>query len=415
MNPSNLQVNREGGHIRIAGDLVPGSFRPVLAALHQATRVKGFEDVKLDFSDTTLAFPGPMLAVLATCGRLRDEFDVDLTVIRPTEGRLRRLFSNANWAHLAAPRKFERSTWQPTDVLPARRFTSPEEQEEIVRQINDAILSSSAELTRRDLAAFEWTVFEVVDNVLRHADCSQGGLVQLSQYPARQQLEFVVADGGRGIPRAMRTTRPGISDVEALELSIERGITSTAEGMGHGLFGTHQASNVGTGTFAIHSGYASIGSESGARDESTPVSGTLVIVRLDYSEPEALWRALENPERLDSADYVELRYEDATDDVLNFVVRKEAGSVGSRFSGRSTRTKIENLMTMYPDYPINVDFDGVSIVSSSFADEFLGKLFVRIGALRFMNAIRLRGVCPTVRSVVDQAILQRVKHDAETG
>ena len=72
-------------------------------------------------------------------------------------------------------------------------------------------------------------------------------------------------------------------------------------------------------------------------------------------------------------------------------------------------------MTMYPDYPINVDFDGVSIVSSSFADEFLGKLFVRIGALRFMNAIRLRGVCPTVRSVVDQAILQRVKHDAETG
>ncbi len=415
MNPSNLQVNREGGHIRIVGDLVPGSFRPVLAALHQATRVKGFEDVKLDFSDTTLAFPGPMLAVLATCGRLRDEFDVDLTVIRPTEGRLRRLFSNANWAHLAAPRKFERSTWQPTDVLPARRFTSPEEQEEIVRQINDAILSSSAELTRRDLAAFEWTVFEVVDNVLRHADCSQGGLVQLSQYPARQQLEFVVADGGRGIPRAMRTTRPGISDVEALELSIERGITSTAEGMGHGLFGTHQASNVGTGTFAIHSGYASIGSESGARDESTPVSGTLVIVRLDYSEPEALWRALENPERLDSADYVELRYEDATDDVLNFVVRKEAGSVGSRFSGRSTRTKIENLMTMYPDYPINVDFDGVSIVSSSFADEFLGKLFVRIGALRFMNAIRLRGVCPTVRSVVDQAILQRVKHDAETG
>lgn len=415
MNPSNLQVNREGGHIRIVGDLVPGSFRPVLAALHQATRVKGFEDVKLDFSDTTLAFPGPMLAVLATCGRLRDELDVDLTVIRPTEGRLRRLFSNANWAHLAAPRKFERSTWQPTDVLPARRFTSPEEQEEIVRQINDAILSSSAELTRRDLAAFEWTVFEVVDNVLRHADCSQGGLVQLSQYPARQQLEFVVADGGRGIPRAMRTTRPGISDVEALELSIERGITSTAEGMGHGLFGTHQASNVGTGTFAIHSGYASIGSESGARDESTPVSGTLVIVRLDYSEPEALWRALENPERLDSADYVELRYEDATDDVLNFVVRKEAGSVGSRFSGRSTRTKIENLMTMYPDYPINVDFDGVSIVSSSFADEFLGKLFVRIGALRFMNAIRLRGVCPTVRSVVDQAILQRVKHDAETG
>ncbi|MCZ0934908.1 MAG: DUF4325 domain-containing protein [Gemmatimonadetes bacterium] len=415
MNPGSLHVEREGGHIRIAGDLVLGSFRVVLAAMHQATQVKGFTAVKLDFSDAKLAFPGPMLAVLATCARLRDELDVDFTLIRPAEGKLRRLFTNANWAHLATPGKFERSTWQPTDVLPARRFMSPDEQEEIVSQINDAVLSSSAELTKRDLAAFGWTVFEVVDNVLRHADCSQGGLVQLSQYPARQQLEFVVADGGRGIPRAMRTTMPRISDAKALELSIERGVTSTAEGMGHGLFGTHQASSVGAGHFEIHSGYASIGSDTGARDESIPVTGTLVVVRLDYSEPEALWRALEHPERLDSADYVELRYEDATDDVLNFVVRKEADSVGSRFSGRSTRTKIEKLMAMYPNYPINVDFDGVSIVSSSFADEFLGKLFVRIGALRFTNAIRLRGVCPTVRSVVDQAILQRVKHDAENG
>ena len=190
MNPGSLHVEREGGHIRIAGDLVLGSFRVVLAAMHQAAQVKRLTDVKLDFSDAKLAFPGPMLAVLATCARLRDELDVDFTLIRPAEGKLRRLFSNANWAHLATPGKFERSTWQPTDVLPARRFTSPDEQEEIVSRINDAVLSSSAELTKRDLAAFGWTVFEVVDNVLRHADCPQGGLVQLSQYPARQQLEL---------------------------------------------------------------------------------------------------------------------------------------------------------------------------------------------------------------------------------
>ena len=68
---------------------------------------------------------------------------------------------------------------------------------------------------------------------------------------------------------------------------------------------------------------------------------------------------------------------------------------------------------MYPSYPIHVDFDGISVISSSFADEFLGKLFVRIGALRFMTAIQLRGVSPTVRSVLDRAILQRVQQEAK--
>ena len=413
MNPGNLRVNRDGGLIKIAGDLTLGSFRRLLAAIHQATEEKGFADITLDFSATASAFPAPMCALLAICARLRDERDVDLTLIRPTEGKLRRLFANANWAHLATSRKFEGSTWQPTDVMPARRFSSPEEQENIVRQIVDAVLSSPAGLTRRDLAAFEWAVFEIADNVLRHADSPQGGFVQLSQYPTRQQVEFVVADAGRGIPQTMRTTRPGLSDAEALGLSIERGITSTEAGMGHGLFGTQQASRVGTGSFAIHSGYASIGSESGLRDETIPVVGTLVVVRLDYSEPEALWQALEDRDRFDSADYVELRYEDETDDVLNFVVTKEVGSVGSRFSGRSARTKIENLLAMYPSYPIHVDFDGISVISSSFADEFLGKLFVRIGALRFMTAIQLRGVSPTVRSVLDRAILQRVQQEAK--
>ncbi len=414
MNPSSLQVDRDDGRVRIAGDLNLGSFRRVLAAVHQVTSDKGFTDITLDFSGTTSAFPGPMLAVLATCARLRDEQDVNFSLIRPTDRRLRRLFFNANWAHMAAPQKFERSTWEPTHVMPARRFTSPAEQDDIVNRIVDAVLSSPADLTRPNLAAFEWTVNEITDNVLQHADSAQGGVVQLSQYPKKQQVEFVVADAGQGIPETMRTTRAGMSDAEALNLSIERGITRDKDlGQGNGLFGTHQVSRVGTGRFAIHSGYASIGSDFGTREETILVVGTLVVVRLDYSDPEALWRALGAGDRLDTGDYVENRYEDKTDDVLNFVVRHEAGSVGSRSAGRLARAKLENLMSMYPGYPANVDFDGISVVSSSFADEFLGKLFVRIGALRFMSAIRLRKVGPSVQSVLDRAILQRVQQEAE--
>ena len=76
---------------------------------------------------------------------------------------------------------------------------------------------------------------------------------------------------------------------------------------------------------------------------------------------------------------IENRCEDDSDDVLHFVVQSEASSVGSRSSGRLARAKIENLMAMYPNYPVNIDFGDISVVSSGFADEFLGKLFVRMG------------------------------------
>lgn len=52
------------------------------------------------------------------------------------------------------------------------------------------------------------------------------------------------------------------------------------------------------------------------------------------------------------------------------------------------RTKLENLMRMYSGYPVNLVFADITVVSSSFADEFVGKLFVRMGALRFTREIR---------------------------
>lgn len=121
MNPSNLHVSRDGGNVRVAGNLVVDSVGRVLATMHQA-RKRGFASITLDFSATTLAFPGPVLAVLAACIRLRDEYDVDVSLVRPADGSLRRLFANANWAHLAAPQQFAQSAWHPASVLPASRF-----------------------------------------------------------------------------------------------------------------------------------------------------------------------------------------------------------------------------------------------------------------------------------------------------
>ena len=207
MNAPPLQVSSEGGRIEIAGRLDLTSFRRLLATIHQTVADQGFGEVTLDFSDTTRAYPGPMLAVLASCVRLHDESDVEFFLVRPNDRKLRRLFSNANWAHIVSPDRFAPSGWQPTSVMPARWFTSPDEQHQIVDRIIDAVLSSPAELTRSSLAAFEWAVNEITDNVLQHAGSPQGGLVQLNHYPSVHWLEFAVADAGKGIPDTIGTTR----------------------------------------------------------------------------------------------------------------------------------------------------------------------------------------------------------------
>jgi len=55
-----------------------------------------------------------------------------------------------------------------------------------------------------------------------------------------------------------------------------------------------------------------------------------------------------------------------------------------------------------------VDFADINIVSSSFADEFIGKIYVSIGPLQFSNKIILKNMNETIAAIVNRAILQRV-------
>ena len=67
---------------------------------------------------------------------------------------------------------------------------------------------------------------------------------------------------------------------------------------------------------------------------------------------------------------------------------------------------------MNPGHRVVVDMSDVPLVSSSFADEVFGKLFVELGALRFMRSVDLLGLAGTVSWLIDKAILQRSTDEA---
>ncbi|MEW6544347.1 MAG: STAS-like domain-containing protein [Nitrospirota bacterium] len=82
-------------------------------------------------------------------------------------------------------------------------------------------------------------------------------------------------------------------------------------------------------------------------------------------------------------------------------------SFGTRAAARPVKIKLQNLAALCPDQKIFVDFSDVPVISSSFADEVLGKLFLELGPLAFMQKFEVVNTSDTVRGLVDRAIAQR--------
>ncbi|MDT3467318.1 MULTISPECIES: STAS-like domain-containing protein [Stenotrophomonas maltophilia group] len=411
-----MAVIRDNNVIRFQGQYREADLLSPLACLHHAVRDHGYRDVVLDFSACTETYPGPMLALCSEILRLRSE-KVDAQLVLPLKPELARLFVNANWAHLLEPRAHNASRFRGHTQIPATQFSNPTEQNDAVNRIVNAILGSIPDIRREHFAALEWAVNELTDNVIVHSQSAIGGLVQVSSFKRNTKiLEFTIADCGLGIPATLRSGGEFFgSDTDALDRAIREGVTRDKSiGQGNGLYGSYQICHHSGGAFQIESGHARLLLRPGShgleiRDQNVPFKGTLVIAKINFSDPSLLKDALNfSGKSYKPVDYIETRYEGDSDNIIRVDLAEEAQSFGSRIAGMPVHTKLYNLVKMCPEQPIEVDFIGVPLVSSSFADEVFGKLFVKLGPLEFMQKIRFKNVDHTVRMLVDKAISQRV-------
>lgn len=411
-----MTVIREGNIIKFQGPYRDADLHAPLACLHHAVNDHGYKDVVLDFSACTETYPGPMLALCSEVLRLRSEM-VDAQLVLPDKPELARLFQNANWAHLLEPRAFDASRFRGHTQIPATQFTNPTEQYDAVNRIVNAILGGIPDIRRENFAALEWAVNELTDNVIVHSQSRVGGLVQVSSFKRTSKIvEFTIADSGLGIPATLRSGGDFVgSDTTALGRAIGEGVTRDKSiGQGNGLYGSYQICCHSGGALQIESGHARLlyrpdphGLE--IRDQRVPVRGTLVIAKINFSDPDLLKDALKfSGKSHKPVDYIETKYEGEKDNIIRVALASEAQSFGSRFAGTPIHIRLQNLVQMCPGQPIEIDFSGVPLVSSSFADEVFGKLFVRLGPLEFMQRIRFKNMEQTVRMLIDKAISQRV-------
>ncbi|MBL9143953.1 MAG: STAS-like domain-containing protein [Verrucomicrobiaceae bacterium] len=344
------------------------------------------------------------------------------------ETRARKILDQSGLLHIIQPEVFRRSSRSDRN-LPITKFSTYHEVHELSREFVELAIRALPGATHDFLTGLEWATNEVMDNVLNHADSDQGGFVQAVVLPDR--IAWAVADTGQGILASLREGFPMLAnDTEAVAEAVKAGVTRNKEvGQGNGLAGTLSISLLSGGTFSAHSGQGGydvfidttdglaknrkIVHSAAERYPGTFV-GSQILKNPAFRLADALGFASPSTDVF-ANDVIESRYE--SDDAKSFVVRmaSETSGFGSRHAGKALRTKCLNLIRMEPSKRLVLDWAGVSVISSSYADEFVAKMVVELGFATFSAQCTLVGMVPLVRQLIDKAIFQRVAQASPYG
>lgn len=373
------------------------------------------DELLLDFGPCTGAYTNGMLPLLCTIDKLRLQGS-RVSLALPTDEQVSRLFVNSNWAHFLDPERFAPSKVSAEKHLSTQRFATGAQQKAAVDGLLEVILRSAL-IPRQHLKALEWSLNEVTDNVLNHAEASLGGYVQAIAY--KDRVSFTVADGGIGILNSLRGGYPDlVNDEAALEMAVQFGVTRGPEyGAGNGLAGTLALAVASSGSFEIRSGRGilrsyvednTVRSEKKTIGRNVAFKGTVANATIFQSASEKMVEALNlTANRGGEWDYLDAEY--TTDDEASFrvVVARESFGVGSRSAGKQLRNKIVNLLNADGTKQVVVDWTGVGIVASSFSDEAIGRLFVLVGREAFEQRMRMVGMNGLVESLLFKALRER--------
>lgn len=180
-----------------------------------------------------------------------------------------------------------------------------------------------------------------------------------------------------------------------MDRAIREGITRNQKtNQGNGLFGSFEICRVSGGVFNIYTGNAHLiwnaKQQLHINNSVIPFAGTMVVSRINLSTPDILRQALKFGGKSHTpTDFIETKYETENDNVV-IIMSNETESFGSRISATPVYNRMLNIINVSICNKVIVDFSNVPIISSSFADEVFGKLFLFLGPMTFMKKYLLQ-------------------------
>ncbi len=295
------------------------------------------------------------------------------------------------------------------------KFKSSEE----VCQIQAAII---AELRRQEIFAngilegIEWSINEIMDNVLNHAHTTCG-FIMGQIHKNSKHVAFTIYDAGIGIYNSLKNSKYAPkSEDKALEICLHEGVTRDEKiGQGNGMNGLFSLIKEGKGSLTISSGkksYQYINNRGEilkcVHSVPSPQNRTTTIdFQLDYSKNISIEKVLTFNGHV--FDLTDLYVENLTNkkNELVFKIAKIAEGTGTRESAQRLKNEIINSMKTNNQIAL-LDFEGVNVVTSSFIDELIAKLLIDLGLFQFNKMIKLSHMTKLIQQTLQKSVIQRI-------
>jgi anti-anti-sigma regulatory factor/anti-sigma regulatory factor (Ser/Thr protein kinase) len=381
-----------------------GDVRDVVVFLRRALR-DGYEAAELDVRDITSVYPNGAVPIAA----IVNQFRAQGISVRFTHVSLGSYFDHSRVRNpLLATQENLREPGSRLDIVWAyTQDTAVDLTNAVIEELAQRIVFGEGVLP-----ALNWCLFEILDNVFQHSE-SETGFFMAQLHKVNQRLLLCVADSGIGVHRSFYKGgkyRPP-TPFDALTLAVRQGVSSTGDKRGNGLYGLKGVIEHNGGKLDIVSGRGLLQiSPSGIDGRNSGADFiidadhhcTVLDFSLDVSKPVDLGEVLGAPEP-------DMRLESIESDDGRYVV-----PIIDHAQGTGTRPAAERLRNYLVNYlnegapSLILDFAGVPMVSSSFADETIGKLAEEFGVVGFSQRFRLVNMNPNVQMLLDRAIALRI-------
>jgi anti-sigma regulatory factor (Ser/Thr protein kinase) len=386
--------------------------------LLQTARRNADRDLIVDLSDLGQVYPNGAVPFAAVLAFLRETTEQNITVRMPDDRRVHCV------AHPLTVDGYDR---QGGDTLTHSvwRYDTEAEAQKLTRMYMDA-LTDQVQCEEGVIDSINWCLYEVMDNVFAHSHAGSG-FVMMQLHRAERRCAIAVADTGIGIQKSLALAETRAAPLEVLrdpsasiEFALGQGATSKGGAhQGNGLFGLRRSVEINGGALNVTSGWGRWSLRRGRAELSTDRwrelpdiedhQSTIVDWQLDCSQKVRIDEALGSSYPMN--DFLETIEDD--EGVYRVSVSEIEESLGSRKLGAEIRTRLENYLNAAAGLQFVVlDFKGVGVVSSSFADEVLGKLAASMGELEFRRRVSVDNTSVTNRALVERAISLRLNDSA---
>jgi len=397
-------VKRDNNKIRILRMNHPKIVSDFILAVQNGKR-RGYEDYSVIIDDSSLAFPNvcvPIAGIVEYWKSIGTEFNY---FFERDDGYI----ANSSISHplLVSDNMLQLSRGSLNKIWKFRDF-------EDVQQLVDSFVREISQVSICESGVLEgltWCLNEVMDNVLQHSKANFGyAMGQIHQ--STKHIAFCVFDYGQGIYNSLKDTQyTPRHPIDAITLAVKEGITRDSDlGQGNGMWGLHNIVKVNSGRLGITSNGASYimkGDEIKTFTKLPFLSKengcTTVDFQVDFDKGISISEALGGYEPINLRTF---SIENLQGNLV-YKISEKASGTGTRNSGLRVRNELINLHRESGQV-IEIDFSDVPVVSSSFADELVGKLVSTYGFFGFNQVFRLMNMNQIIQSIVNRSVAQRM-------